>query len=94
MFTVSGYDQQTLLQTGQLPPSLIPTKDEAYHNHHQTTLQKALVATQRHLEYVANKIWCIYDTPSQMNSSRQPHKSLVPPGPTLFAVFGTGAHLA
>ncbi|XP_021930520.1 forkhead box protein L2-like isoform X2 [Zootermopsis nevadensis] len=49
---VSGYDQQTLLQTGQLPPSLIPTKDEAYHNHHQTTLQKALVATQRHLDGV------------------------------------------
>jgi hypothetical protein len=54
---VPGYDHQTPSETGQPPPALSPVKEEVYNDHQ--TLQQALAATQRHLEDVANKIWCI-----------------------------------
>jgi hypothetical protein len=53
---VSGYDHQTT-EAGQPPPPLTPVKEETYLSHHHS-LQQALAATQRHLEDVANKIWC------------------------------------
>ncbi|KAJ4442841.1 hypothetical protein ANN_04434 [Periplaneta americana] len=46
---MSGYESEP-------PPSLTPVKEEAHQHHHHQTLQHALVATQRHLEDVANKI--------------------------------------
>lgn len=46
---VPGYESEP-------PPALTPVKEEAHHHHHHQTLQQALVATQRHLEDVANKI--------------------------------------